>query len=138
MGQKNPIPCSALDLLNFKQKVGEEDAQAIAMPIMIHLDCAKREACTAAGANFLTKHLIIASYIAARKQSQRFHDQVTKAYAALGKASARPTELLDLTTGEYKAIKLAIKTYLLALPNVEVGILNDASNATQELLNGEA
>lgn len=115
-----------LELIARKQKVGKDDAESIMLPIMAYLDAAKRSACTAAGSNFLTKHLIIASYIAAKAKSRRFHDQVTAAYAALKKASDRPTKLLDLTTGEHKAIAAALKTYLCAMPNVEVGTMRDA------------
>ncbi|NHZ94574.1 hypothetical protein [Massilia sp. CCM 8734] len=123
-----------LDIFARKQKVGADDTRLIAMPAMIHLDAAKRGQCTASGANFLTQHLIIASFIAARTKSKAFHGQVTKAYAALQKASARPTKLLDLTTGEHKAIAAAIKTYLCAMPNVEVGVMNDACKVAERAM----
>ena len=115
-----------LDLIARKQKVGQDDAKLIMLPVMAYLDAAKRSACENQGVDFLTKHLIIASYIASKLKSRQFHDQVTAAYAALKKASERDTKLLDLTTGEHKAIAGAIKTYLCALANVEVGTMNDA------------
>lgn len=123
-----------IELIARKQKVGKEDADAIALQVMIHMDAAKRSQCTNAGANFLTKHLIIASYIAAKAKSKRFHDQVTKAYAALEKASARETKLLDLTTGEHKTLAVALRTYLCTLPNVEVGTMADACLVAQKML----
>lgn len=123
-----------LDIFARKQKVGEDDTRAIALPIMVHLDAAKRGQCTVGGANHLTTHLLIASYIASRTKSKSFYDQVVKAYAALGKASARPTKLLDLTTGEHKAIAAAIKTYLCSMPQVEVGVMNDACKAAEKLM----
>lgn len=113
-------------LIAEKQRVGQEDANSIALTVLVWLDAAKRGKCTAPGCNHLTIHLIIASYIASKLKSRRFHDQVTAAYAALKKASDRETRLLDLTTGEHKAIAAAIKTYLCALANVEVGTMNDA------------
>jgi hypothetical protein len=116
-----------LEIFARKQRVGQSDTDAIALPLMIHLDAAKRGQCTAPGANFLTTHLIAASYIAARTRSKRFHDQVTAAYAALKKASDRPTALLDLTTGEHAAISKAFKTYLCAMPDIEVGVMYDAT-----------
>lgn len=125
----NPI-----ELIARKQKVGKEDADGIGLQLMIHLDAAKRAQCTHSGANFLTRHLIIASYIAAKARSRKFHDQVVKAYSALEKASARPTKLLDLTTGEYKAIALAFKTYLCSLPACEVGTMGDAYIVAQQML----
>lgn len=125
---------SPIELIARKQRVGTDDADAISLQVMIHLDAAKRAQCTAPGANYLTKHLIIASYIAAKAKSRRFHDQVTAAYSALEKASARPTKLLDLATGEHQAIRVAIRTYLCALPNVEVGTMGDACATAARML----
>lgn len=123
-----------LTLFACKQKVGKEDADKIALPVLIHLDCAKRGQCTNAGTNFLTTHLIIASYIAARTKSKLFHDTVTGAYAALGRAAARPTVLLDLTTSEYRSIRTAISWYLRAIPNVEVGVMAEACAAAERMM----
>lgn len=120
-----------LDIFARKQRVGSDDADAIALPLMIHFDAAKRGQCTAAGANFLTTHLIIASYLAAKLKAKPFHDRVTAAYAALKKASDRPTRLLDLTTGEHKEIALALKVYLCALPDVEMGLMEEACRAAE-------
>jgi hypothetical protein len=39
-----------------------------------------------------------------------------KARDALRKACARPTQLLDLTTGEYAAIRLAVSNYVRHCP----------------------
>lgn len=125
----NPIT-----LIACKQKVGAEDADKIALPVLIHLDCAKRGVCTAPGANFLTTHLIIASYIASRTKSQLFHDIVTGAYAALGRAADRPTVLLDLTTAEYQLIRTAFRWYLRAIPSVEVGVMAEACAAAERMM----
>ncbi len=123
-----------LAVIACKQKVGNDDTDAIALPVMIHLDAAKRGQCTGPGVNFLTTHLIIASYIASRTKSRKFHDQVVRAYAQLGKASARPTELLDLTTKEYAEIKAAFGTYLRAMPNVEVGVMSQACKVAEGMM----
>lgn len=123
-----------LTLIAAKQKVGQDDANLIALPVLIHLDCAKRGQCTAPGVNFLTQHLIIASYIAARTKSAQFHVAVTKAYAALKKASDRPTKLLDLTTPEYLTIRTAVGQYLRAMPNVEVGVMSEACAAAAKAM----
>lgn len=109
-----------------KQRVGQEDADAISLPVLAWFDAAKRGQCTATGCNHLTTHLIISSYIAARTKSRKYHDIVTAGYAALSKAAARPTSLLDLTTTEYKTIRLAISWYVKSLPLVEVAVLNEA------------
>lgn len=128
------VMINPLDIIARKQLVGREEAALIELPVLIHFDAAKRGRCTNAGANFLTTHLIIASFIAARTRSKRFHEQVTKAYAMLTKASERPTKALELTTTEYAAIKIAIASYMRALPSVEVGIMSDACKVAEKAM----
>lgn len=123
-----------LVLIACKQRVGQEDADAIALPVLAWFDAAKRGQCTADGCNHLTTHLIIGSYIAARTKSKKFHDIVTAGYAALGKAAARPTTLMDLTTKEYATMRLAIGWYCRALPMVEVLLMNEACAAAQRMM----
>lgn len=120
------VNINPLVLVGLKQRVGQEDADLISLPVLAWFDAAKRGQCTATGCNHLTTHLIIASYLAARTKSKKFHDIVTAGYAALGKAAARPTDLLDLTTKEYATLRLAIGWYVRALPLVEVATLNEA------------
>lgn len=115
-----------LALVAAKQKVGEDDANEIALPVLVHLDAAKRGQGTAAGFNHLVLHVIIAAHVAAGTKSRTFYDCATRAYAALLKAGERKTKLLDLTTGEYASLRAAISMYLRALPNLEVGRLNQA------------
>lgn len=123
-----------LEVLAMKQTVGTDDADAIELAILVHLDAAKRGQCVNAGANHLTEQLIIASYLAASLKAPRFHAQVTKAYDSLKKASDRPTKLLDLTTGEYQDLRAAIRTYALALPKIEVGMMAQAYVAANRAL----
>lgn len=128
------LTINPLALVALKQRVGEEDASLIALPVLVWFDAAKRGLCTATGCNHLTTHLIIASYLAARTKSKKFHDIVTAGYAALAKAAARPTDLLDLTTKEYATLRLAIGWYVRALPLVEVSALNEACRAAEKAM----
>jgi hypothetical protein len=121
-------------LVAAKQRVGQEDADLIALPLLAWLDAAKRGQCTGTGCNHLTTHLIIASYLAARTKSKAFHTLVTRAYDQLRKAAERPTHLLDLTTGEYQSLRLAFSWYLRALPQIEVGMLNEACTAAHKMM----
>lgn len=123
-----------LALIAFKQRVGQEDADLIALPVLAWFDAAKRGLCTATGCNHLTTHLIISSYIAARTKSKTYHTIVTAGYAALAKAAARPTELLNLTTKEYQTIRLAIAWYVRSLPLVEVSTLNEACKVAEKAM----
>lgn len=128
------VNINPLVLVGLKQRVGQEDADLIALPVLAWFDAAKRGLCTATGCNHLTTHLIIASYLAARTKSKKFHDIVTAGYAALGKAAARPTDLLDLTTKEYATLRLAIGWYVRALPLVEVAVLNEACRVAEKAM----
>lgn len=123
-----------LHLIAAKQKVGQEDTDSIELMVMCHFDAAKRGQCTGAGANFMTTHLIIASYIASRLKSSDFHGRVTQAYIALKRASDRPTQLLDLTTGEYKLLQTAWRWYFRSMPQVEVGVMAEACAYAQSAM----
>lgn len=124
-----------LALVACKQRVGDEDANDIALPVLIHFDAAKRGQCTAAGCNFLTSHLIIAAFLASATRSKAFHECVDRAYQALMKAASRPTDTLDLTTSEYSALRAAFSLYLRALPSVEVGVLSRACAHSAKVMN---
>lgn len=125
---------NTLLLFGAKQLVGQADADAIALPLMIHLDAAHRDAGTDAGCNFMARHLIVASLIAARTRSQAFYEQVQEAFAMLKKSAARDTKRIDLTTGEYTALRAAFAVYLQALPKVEVGLMAEAWRVATERL----
>lgn len=123
-----------LVLVAAKQRVGQEDADIIALPVLAWFDAAKRGQCNAAGCNHLTTHILIAAFIASATRSKTFYDCVDRAYKALIKAASRPTELLDLTTKEYASLRAAFSLYLRALPNVEVGILNRACKYAESVM----
>lgn len=118
---------SPLNLIAMKQKVGQADADTIALPLLAHLDGAKRGRGSVGCHQFLTLHLIIAVAIASQIGARKFYDQGVAAYAALEKSAARPTKELDLTTGEYKVIRAAFASYLCALPQLEIATMYKAS-----------
>lgn len=123
-----------LVLIARKQRVGVDDTAQIELPLLLHLDAAKRGRGPAAGANFLSKHIIIGMHIAARTKSHQFYAMMYAASQALHKAVTRPTQELDLTTGEYQAIRKAFSWYLRSLPNVEVGVLSEACKIAERAL----
>jgi len=125
-----------LDILAGKQLVQQVDADKIAMLVLVALDAAKRGRAPAGLANTLTEHLLASAAIWSRQGNRPMYDIAVKAWNALLKACARPTELLDLTTGEYAAIRLAISNYLRALPRIEVGVLAVAFDKALQQLRG--
>ncbi|TYQ19894.1 UNVERIFIED_ORG: hypothetical protein JN05_01262 [Zoogloea ramigera] len=123
MGARQTLLANPLDLLAAKQVVGQEDADATALVVLIALDAAKRGLAPASLANTLTEHLLTSAAVWSQQGNRRLYDKAVLAWAALLKACARPTALLDLTTGEYAAIRLSIAYYVRALPKLEVGVL---------------
>jgi len=109
-----------LRLLAGKTALGQEVANEVALPVLISLDAAKRAQATPALANILTQHLLMATVIWTSLSNRPVYDATVKAWEALKKACERPTQLLDLTTGEYKAISKALSYYVRALPQVEL------------------
>jgi hypothetical protein len=112
-----------LDLLGAKRLVGREEGDNTALLVLIALDAAKRGAAPASLANTLTEHLLTSAAIWSQQGNRPLYEKAVAAWAALLKDCARPTELLDLTTGEYASIRLAISYYVRALPLLEVGAL---------------
>jgi hypothetical protein len=123
-----------LALVAGKQRVGEEDADAIALPLLCHFDAAKRGQCNNVGQQHLYKQLLAAQCVAVRTKSRAFYQITVDACDALMKASMRPTKLLDLTTREYETIKKAIGWYLKALPMLEEGVLSNACQFAERIM----
>jgi hypothetical protein len=114
------------DLIAVKQKVDPDDVYNVQMAVLLALDAAKRGAAPAGMANTLTQHLLTSIAIWSQTGNRPLYLAGAKAWDALRKACARPTQLLDLTTGEYAAIRAAISVYVRALPKLEIGVLTRA------------
>lgn len=132
MGRANPH--IAMQLIAGKQKVGHEDADKIALVVLIALDAAKRSQATTGLCNTITAQLLIGIIIWTKFKDKVRYDQAVKAWSMMVKACQRPTDLLDLTTPEYLEIRLALANYLKILPALEIKTLAEASAlASQEL-----
>jgi hypothetical protein len=120
--------------LAAKNLVGDEGAFDKRLEALLHLDAAKRGRLPAYGYNRLATIVLASAGIPSPTQSKRFYDVCTAAYRQPVKAGMRPTELLDLSTTEYKAIREAIAWYVRALPGVEVGVVESAFARAQKAL----
>lgn len=125
---------AAFRLIASKQRVGLDDTAAAELPVLLHLDAAKRGQCNGAGHQFLTHHLIAAICVAKMMKCAPMVALVEKGYAALHKASARPTQLLDLTTTEYQAIRKALIAYFRAMPGLEIGVMVEAQETATQIM----
>lgn len=123
MGARDTYLANPLDLLAAKRLIEADDVDKIALLVLVALDAAKRGAAPASLANTLTEQLLTSAAIWSQQGNRPLYDRSVKAWNALRKACARPTQLLDLTTSEYAAIRLAISYYVKALPRIEVGVL---------------
>lgn len=136
MGSMHANLVNPLDLLAAKQLVGREEGDKTTLLVLIALDAAKRGAAPPALANTLTEHLLTSAAIWSRAGNHVQYEVTVKAWVALRKALARPTTLLDLTTSEYTAIRVAISYYVRALPALEVGKLAAAYGKALRQLRG--
>jgi hypothetical protein len=132
---------SPLDIFARKQKVGADDARTIELPLLIHLDAAQRRQCGPDGVEHLAVHLTVAAYlaaeIAARVKSSAMYDRIVAGYYALERASDRNGQAMALTTGEYQALRDALKAYFWVLPQVEVGLLSSSMQKAARIFNEE-
>jgi len=136
MGARQTFVANPLDVLAAKQVVGQEDADATALVVLIALDAAKRGLAPVHLTNVLTEHLLTAAAVWSQMGNRKLYDVSVKAWYAQVNACARPTALLDFTTGEYAAIRLAISHYVRALPVLEVGTLAAAHSKVMRELYG--
>lgn len=136
MGARQTFVANPLEVLAAKQVAGQEDADATALVVLIALDAAKRGLAPVHLTNVLTEHLLTAAAVWSQMGNRKLYDAAVVAWQAQCKACARPTALLEFTTGEYAAIRLAISHYVRALPVLEVGTLAVAHSKVMRELYG--
>jgi hypothetical protein len=110
-----------LMLIAAKNKPDQESVDKIHMVVLTALDAAKRGKCPNGLANTLTEHLMVGVLMWSKMGNRALYDRAVAAWMAMVKACQRPTELLDLTTTEYQAIRHALQYYLRAIPQMEIG-----------------
>lgn len=117
-----------------KQKIGQEDTDKIELPVLLHFDAAKRGQINNAGYNFISRHLIMANWLAVRLKSTGFRTISECAGNLWGKAGARPGQFTSLTTAEYKAIRACLGVYFRHLPYTEIGVYMEANKVAARLM----
>lgn len=125
-----------LELLAAKRLIDADTVDQLALAVLLALDAAKRSAAPASVANTLTEHLLTSAAMWSQMGNKPLYLIAAKAFTELRKACLRPTVLLDLTTGEYAAIRRAISYYLRALPQIEIGVLIAAQGRAFAQLRG--
>lgn len=125
-----------IKFITRKQLIGQDDTDKIELPVLIHFDAARRGRVTNPGYNFVSRHLVMANYLARRLKSRSFMTISECAGRLWSKAGARPGEFASLTTKEYAAIRACLGVYFRHLPRVEIGVYMEA-NQVAALLMGD-
>lgn len=119
-----------------RQKLGQEAADEYALVIFLSLDAAKRGKATGRMANNLCMYMLTAIRIWHYTGKSTLYADAVKGWDALTAACKRPTELLDLTTGEYTALRRALGRFIALLPQIELATFTDAlARADREMSN---
>ena len=113
--------------LTKKQLIGQADTDKIELPVLVHFDAAKRGRITNPGYNFISRHLVMANFLAVRLKSRSFQTISECAGKLWSKAGSRPGEFASLTTKEYAAIRACLGVYFRHLPRVEIGLYMQAT-----------
>lgn len=121
-----------LQIVADKMKMQSAEIDDLALPLLIALDAAKRSKAPHSLSNTLARHLLAATYIMAKIGNKALYTAMADAWVALKTACERPTQLLDLTTKEYQAIRKAISYYLRTLPQIELAMLVGAYKIAEE------
>lgn len=119
-----------------RQKLGQEDADRYALVMLLSLDAAKRGKAPGRLANNLCLYMLTAIRIWHLAKKKAPYDEAVKAWAALTKACQRPTELLDLTTTEYGALRRALGRFINTLPQIELATFTEALTAASNEMGG--
>lgn len=127
-----------LALLGAHQKVGNEDADKIALPVLIHLDAAHRGQGNAATADFLLFHAVSAQVLSSTAGNHAIYRMSCEALKSIAKACSRPTNTLSFTTGEYQDVRKLLSAYLRVLPTATVLATSHAAQRAVELMQKQA
>lgn len=118
-----------------RQRIGEDDAQPHALVMLICLDAAKRGKAPAHLSNMLCIYLLGAIRIWHTSGKKALYTEAVAAMQALITACRRPTELLDLTTGEYAALRRGVVRFVDLLPQVELAKFSEAMKLAEAEMN---
>ena len=125
----NPIA-----LMVAKQRVGQEEADRHALPVLLYLDAAHRGRGCIAAENALVRLVVIVQVLGSKSGNRALYDIGCAAGTALFSAAGRGQELLALTTGEYKAMRKLVSAYLRVLPGLQLVMLGFACKRADELI----
>jgi len=131
---RRPMSLNPFDLIARKQRLGEDDAATMALPVLLYLDAAKRGRADIAASNGLAQWIAMAQIIASKIVHRPMYDIACGAGQALYRAAGRRETLLSLTTGEYLALRKLMVVYLRILPQLELQTMVAACARADQLV----
>lgn len=123
-----------IEMLVAKQRIGSEEADQHALPVLLYLDAAHRGQGCIAAENALVRLVLIVQVLGSKSGNRALYEISVKAAQSLFTAAGRGQELLAFTTGEYKAMRKLVSAYLRVLPGLQIIMLAFACNRADELI----
>lgn len=131
---RRPMSLNPFELIARKQRLGEEDANTMVLPVLLYLDAAKRGRADITASNGLAQWIAMAQIIASKIVHRPMYDIACGAGQALYRAAGRREALLSLTTGEYIALRKLMAVYLRVLPQLELQMMVAACARADQLV----
>lgn len=123
-----------IELMVAKQRIGDEEANRHALPVLLYLDAAHRGQGCIAAENALVRLVLIVQVLGSKSGNRALYDIGCKGGQALFTAAGRGAELLAFTTGEYQAMRKPVNSYLRVLPGLQILMLTFACGRADELI----
>lgn len=126
---------AALNLLAAKQKIGDANRDEIELPVRLHLEVLRRGQANPEGENFIVFNVTTALLVANAINNRALYDLGAAAYGALARGSLRDSDVISLTTAEFKAVRLLVNRYFSIMPILEIGIVRGSAEVAMQRLN---
>lgn len=123
-----------IELMVAKQRIGNEEADQHALPILLYLDAAHRGQGCISAENALLRLVLVVQVLGSKSGNRALYDIGCKGVQALFTAAGRGAELLAFTTGEYQAMRKLVSAYLRVLPGLQIIMLAFACKRADEII----
>lgn len=120
-------------LMAAKTKLLPDEVVDIDVRNMLWLDMLKSKKADDGICGQITRNLVLAQVIASDKQSRALYDISCDGIRALIRKEERNSDVVDLSTDEFKAVKKVLLSYSKILPQLDVGTISGAADRWIEI-----
>lgn len=120
-------------LMAAKTKLLPDEVVDIDVRNMLWLDMLKSKKADDGICGQITRNLVLAQVIASDKQSRALYDISCDGIRALIRKEERNSDVVDLSTDEFKAVKKVLLSYSKILPQLDVGTISGAADRWLEI-----